>query len=116
LDCFKEIEREFDQVRRFLKNEQNRDATVETVSKCTDVSIKRITHFIRDGRIYGEDFPNLGYPCAYCGKLIKKQFLCNSCFEDLSFDIAQSIRKEELNGNQQIPFKESQYWRVKQEK
>lgn len=120
LDCYKEIELEYDRVIEFLKSDQNRDATVEKVSKSTNVSIKRITSFIQDGRIYAEDFPNLGYSCAYCGKLIKKQILCNGCFENLSSDIDQSLKQEEfvhqILRNQQTVFKESQYWRLKKEK
>jgi flagellar operon protein (TIGR03826 family) len=120
LDCYQEMELEFDRVTKFLKSEQNRDATVEKVSKCTNVSIKHITNFILDGRIYAEDFPNLGYPCAYCGKLIKKQLLCNSCFENLSRDIVQSLRKDEyvnqILQKQKEHFNESQYWRLKKEK
>jgi len=114
------MELEFNRVTKFLKLEQNREATVETVSKCTNVSVKRIAHFIREGRIYAEDYPNLGYPCAYCGKLIKKQLLCNSCFENLSREIDESLKKDELVNeilkNQQTTFRESQYWRLKKEK
>ncbi|WP_404330225.1 flagellar protein [Mesobacillus maritimus] len=120
LECYKEMELDFDRVKLFLKSEQNRDATVEKVSMCTTVSAKRIAHFIREGRIYAEDFPNLGYPCAYCGKLIKKQILCNSCFDHLSFDISHSLEKEEyvnqILKNQRSSLKESHYWRLKQGK
>jgi flagellar operon protein (TIGR03826 family) len=116
LDCFKEIEIEFHVVSRFLKDEKNRAATVDWVSKCTDVPVKRIINFIRDGRIYAEDFPNLGYPCTYCGTLIKKQILCYSCFEGLSLEIEYSITKDGVGGNRQTAYQESQYWRLKQEK
>lgn len=120
LDCFKEMELEFERVTNFLKNERNREATVEKVSKATNVSIKQITNFILDGRIYADDYPNLGYPCAYCGKLIKKQLLCNSCFENLSKDIVRSLKEDEfverILQNQQEHFEELQYWRLKKEK
>lgn len=120
LDCYQEIEQEFNIVSKFIKSEENRDATIEKVSESTDVSIKRITDFIRDGRIYAVDFPNLAYPCAYCGKLIKKQVLCNSCFESLASDIDQTFKKEEqvnqILSKQQSHFKEAQYWRLKKDK
>ncbi len=120
LDCFKEIEKQFDRVMKFLKSEQNQNATVEKVSECTMVSIKQITNFIRDGRIYAEDYPNIGYPCTYCGKLIKKQILCKSCFENLSSDIDRSLKQEELVNQilskQRERFKETQFWRLKQHK
>lgn len=120
LDCYKEIEQQFKRVVAFLKIELNRDATIEKVSESTEVSVKRIINFIRDGRIYAEDFPNLGYPCAYCGKLIKKQILCNNCFDNLSSDIDQTLKREELVNQilnkQQLHFNEEQYWRLKQDK
>ena len=120
LDCYKEIEIEFNRVVEFLKNENNHDATIEEVSANTDVQIKRITYFIREGRIFADDFPNLGYGCAYCGKLIKKQVLCNNCFEQLSSDIDRTLKKDELEQeilfNQRSNIKESQYWRLKRDK
>lgn len=94
LDCYHEIEREFNRVEDFLKIEQNRLATLEIVSEQTNVSKKRIANFIRDGRIYADDFPQLGYPCKSCGTLIKRQVLCNDCYEQLVTEIKKSLHKE----------------------
>jgi flagellar operon protein (TIGR03826 family) len=120
LDCYKKIEQEFDRVVKFLKIESNRNATVEIVSENTKVSVKRINSFIREGRIYADDFPNLGYPCAYCGTLIKKQVLCNSCFENLSADIDHSLKTDalvnQILSKQRSHFIESKYWRLRQDK
>ncbi|WP_053360848.1 hypothetical protein [Bacillus sp. FJAT-27251] len=116
LDCFKEMEQQLLRVTEFLAKDKNRDVTVAMISESTEVSVKRIAGFIRDGRIYAEDFPNLGYPCAYCGTLIKKQILCHSCFEGLALEIEHSITKDGVGGNRQTAYRESQYWRLKQEK
>lgn len=92
LDCFKNIEQEFQLVNEFLKNDDNRNADIHEVSHFTNIPVKRIIHFIRDGRIYAEDYPNLGYPCRQCGKLIKRQMLCHSCFDAFSTEIDRTLK------------------------
>ena len=96
LDCYKEIEQEFKLVNDFLKNEKNRNADIHEVSRFTNISVKQIADFIRDGRIYAEDYPNLGYPCRHCGKLIKRQMLCNDCFEGFSSEIDRTLKTDKL--------------------
>lgn len=118
LDCYKEIEADFKEVDAFIKDEANRDATLEELSEATDVSEKRIADFIRDGRIYGEDFPNLGYPCAHCGKVIKRQVLCNSCYQQFSSEINRTLKRDKLADEigRQPQERAGKYWQVKQEK
>ena len=96
LDCYKEIEQEFERVNDFLKNENNRNANIHEVSGFTNISVKQIADFIRDGRIYAEDYPNLGYPCRHCGKLIKRQMLCNNCFDEFSSEIDRTLKTDKL--------------------
>lgn len=86
LDCFNKIEQEYKYVANFL-SEQNRYATIEEVSEQTGVSLKRIANFIRDGRIFAEAYENLGYPCAHCGKVIKRQLLCKVCYDQFIYEI-----------------------------
>lgn len=95
-DCYREMELEYKRVTDFLKSAHNQQATLEMVSDGTDVSAKRIIEFIREGRIYMEDFPNLGYPCAHCGKLIQRQVLCNDCYQQLTHDINKTLNKENV--------------------
>ena len=96
LDCYLEIEHEFKCVADFLEMEQNRHATIEQVSEGTNVSVKQITEFLRDGLIFSEDYPNLGYGCTHCGKLIKRQLLCNGCFIQFSTDVNRTLKRENL--------------------
>lgn len=118
LDCYKEIEADFKKVDAFIKDEANRQATLEELSEATDVSEKRIADFIRDGRIYGEDFPNLGYPCAHCGKVIKRQVLCNSCYEQFSADISRTLKRDKFVDEigRKPQERAGKYWQVKQGK
>lgn len=94
LNCYLEIEQDFKSVDDFLETEQNRYATIEKVSERTKVSVKQIAEFLRDGLIFSEDYPNLGYGCAHCDKLIKRQLLCNECFIQFSTEVNRTLKKE----------------------
>jgi len=96
LDCYREIEHNLNLVADFLEIDQNRYATIEEVSEFTNVSVKQIAEFLRDGLIFSEDYPNLGYRCAHCGKLIKRQLLCNECFNRFSTDVNRTLMQEKL--------------------
>ena len=49
MDCSKEVEEEYNSIAEYLKNEHNRNVTLEDVSASTGVTLKQITNFIRDG-------------------------------------------------------------------
>ncbi|TWT27815.1 flagellar protein [Planomicrobium sp. CPCC 101110] len=119
LECYKKIEEEFELVNGFLKIEDNRLTTLEEVKKATGVSAKRLTEFIRDGRIFAGDYPNLGYPCNRCGKLIKRQILCNSCFDEFATDVNRVLKSEQLAesmGKKTESHKQRGYWHIKNSK
>lgn len=117
LDCYKEIEAEFKMVNEFLKIEANRFANIQDVSLSTNVSVKQIADFIRDGRIYADDLPNLGYPCKHCGKVIKRQILCDDCFKDFSLEIDATMKNDkflEETGRKRVrPKVNAQYWKIR---
>ena len=119
LDCYKEIEQDYKRVDAVLKDERFRFVTIEELSELTEVSVKQIAEFMRDGRIYAEDYPNLGYPCAHCEKLIKRQVLCNECYEQFSSDINLAFKRDKLVDEMNKPkihMKNAQYWQLKNDK
>ncbi len=116
LDCYKEMEQEFKVVNDFLKVEENRFASIEEVSTFTEVAEKRIAEFIRDGRIYVEDYPNLGYGCAHCGTLIKRQMLCKNCFEEFTAEVNKTLKAEKFLEEANRPNEHAQaarYWKLR---
>lgn len=116
LDCYKDMEREFKIITDFLKIEENRFASIEEISAFTDVAEKRIADFIRDGRIYVEDYPNLGYGCAHCGTLIKRQMLCTSCFEEFTSEVNKTLKAEKFLEDANRPYEQEQkarYWKLR---
>ncbi|WP_394121080.1 flagellar protein [Planococcus donghaensis] len=117
LDCYKKIEQDFKVVNDFLKIEANRFANIQEVSRSTEISVRQIADFIRDGRIYADDFANLGYPCKHCGKVIKRQILCDDCYKDFSAEIDATMKNDkflEETGRKRVrPKVNAQYWKIR---
>lgn len=117
LNCYKKIEQEFKLVNDFLRIEANRFADLQEISRATTVSAKQISDFIRDGRIYADDFPNLGYPCKHCGTVIKRQILCDDCYKEFSAEINVTLKNDEFleatGRKRERPKVNAQYWKVR---
>jgi flagellar operon protein (TIGR03826 family) len=100
-NCFKEEEKMYDTVYRFLKKRENRAATMETVINTTGVEEGLLYKWVKKGRIQTKLFPNLGYPCDKCGKIITSGKLCQGCTDGLKKDLKQfeanNEWKEKLN-------------------
>jgi flagellar operon protein (TIGR03826 family) len=98
--CYKEEEKQFEAVYKFLRIRENRAATIPRVVEATGIDEDLLLKFIRTGRLKIATFPNLGYPCDKCGSLIKKGKLCDDCAEDLRKELdffnKEEKRKKEL--------------------
>lgn len=98
--CWKEEEEAYEAVYKFIRKRENRAATIRQVEEATEVEEDLILKFIKTGRLKLTQFPNLGYPCDQCGKIIQKGKLCNSCAEKLRKELeifqAEEERKKEL--------------------
>lgn len=87
-DCLKEIEQEYEKCANYLR--EQRGATIHEVSEATEVSVRQITKFIKEGRISIMDAPNMGYPCEVCGTLIREGNMCESCRARLTRELRQA--------------------------
>ncbi|GEB77205.1 TIGR03826 family flagellar region protein [Sporolactobacillus inulinus] len=87
--CLKKQEAQFEQVYRYIRQQEHRMATVSQVHEATDVSVNLIYQWIREGRLKPSIFQNLGYPCRSCGKMIQSGVLCEDCLKKLEHDIDQ---------------------------
>jgi flagellar operon protein (TIGR03826 family) len=92
-NCIKDIEHQYELCVQYLREE--RRATIQELSDATEVSIKQITRFIREGRISVLDAPNLMYPCEVCGTLIREGHMCDSCRTRLTKELTESIKGKE---------------------
>ncbi|WP_349408641.1 TIGR03826 family flagellar region protein [Pseudalkalibacillus sp. SCS-8] len=85
--CYKEDERLFEIVYKFIRKKANRQASIMEVSKATEVPEKTILRFVKEGRIRASQFPGLSYPCDRCGEGILEGRICNSCNQSLQKDL-----------------------------
>lgn len=93
--CWKEEEASFDKVYKFIRQRENRMATIQQVEEGTGVEEELILKFIKTGRLKVASLPNLGYPCEKCGTIIQKGKLCGSCAEDLRKELDRHTIEEE---------------------
>ncbi|MBP1913367.1 flagellar operon protein (TIGR03826 family) [Lederbergia galactosidilyticus] len=94
-ECYQKEETAYDEVYRFLRKRENRAATIETIAEVTGVEVELLYKWLRKGRLHAAQFPNLGYPCDRCGKLIKEGKLCDSCSTGLKEELTQFEKEKE---------------------
>jgi flagellar operon protein (TIGR03826 family) len=87
--CYRDDEKMYDTVYRFLRKRENRAATIETVIEGTGVDEELLYKWVKKGRIQTKLFPNLGYPCDKCGKIINNGKICKECSDELKKDLQQ---------------------------
>lgn len=109
--CYKEEEKLFEKVYNFLRKRENRTATLAQVVAATEVDEGLIIKWIKKGRIQLLQFPNLGYPCDKCGKLIREGRLCAECNQGLQ----QQLQKLEEERQRQIGNQRMTYYTKKDE-
>jgi flagellar operon protein (TIGR03826 family) len=98
-ECLKEQDRKFDQVYAYIRQQSNRTATVPQVHQATGVATELIYQWVREGRLVTTLFPNLGYPCKSCGKLISEGTLCEDCRRGFECDLEREQAEEKVRHN-----------------
>ncbi|SET09404.1 flagellar operon protein TIGR03826 [Oceanobacillus limi] len=93
-ECYKQEEKDFQTVYRFLKKQVNREATLMEVVEATGVEEKLIIKFIKERRLHTTQFPKLAYPCENCGANIVSGKLCSNCSQGFLSDL-EKFEKEE---------------------
>lgn len=72
--------------------DRNPQATVLEVSKATDVEVKRILDFLKEGRlILGSKNTNISLTCERCGKKILSGRYCESCSRELEKSLKSAL-------------------------
>jgi flagellar operon protein (TIGR03826 family) len=106
--CWKKEEEDFQTINQFMRKRENRAATINQVVEQTGVSEELILKFIKKGRVQLTHFPNLGYPCDKCGRIIRTGKLCENCAGELREDLktfeVEEKRKQELLQRQRKTF------------
>ncbi len=96
--CLKEIELQYERCLQYLK--ENKACKIEELSDATEVSVKQIAKFIREGRISIKNSPNMDYPCDICGTAIRENKICEPCRLRLANDASNVEHSDKLKQEQ----------------
>ena len=110
--CWKQEEEDYNTVYQFMRKRENRAATIEQVVMQTGIKEELILKFIKKGRIQITHFPNLGYPCDRCGRVIRTGKLCEKCTAELREDL-QTFQTEEKRKQELLKREKATYYFAK---
>lgn len=110
--CWKKEEEDFQIINQFMRKRENRAATIEQVVTQTGVKEELILKFIKKGRLQLTHFPNLGYPCDKCGRIIRTGKLCEGCAGELREDL-QTFQEEEKRKQERFRHERKTYYSSK---
>ncbi|TXK80971.1 flagellar protein [Paenibacillus sp. N3.4] len=91
-NCVKDLEQQYEKCVKYLR--EHKGTTINDLSEATEVSIKQITKFIREGRISILHAPNMSYSCEVCGISIRENTICEPCRMKLVKDVRNHTEDE----------------------
>ena len=83
--CEKEVEQQFEEVRAYVK--ENPNSPIKEVSDATNVSVKRILQYVREGKIDATPGMAKDVTCSKCGKPITKGRMCELCIKKVGSEV-----------------------------
>ncbi|WP_088044063.1 hypothetical protein [Bacillus sp. EAC] len=87
-------------VLNYLRQRENRTATIVQVLNATLVTEEWIYEWVRDGKILQRHFPNIGIPCPKCGEnLTDGVSLCSGCKGKLARSLEVEEELDELRSS-----------------
>lgn len=97
--CSQQDEQDFKRVKEYLYD--NPGASMSQVSEALEVSVEKITRYLREGRLeITEDSSNLFLECESCGKAIRSGRFCKDCGKELEKDLIVTARQmNDTSGN-----------------
>ncbi|WP_203363295.1 TIGR03826 family flagellar region protein [Bacillus sp. REN10] len=114
--CAREEEEMYEKVYKFLRQRENRAATIERVVEATGVEEELIHKWMKKGRLHAAHFPNMGYPCDRCGAIISKGKLCLKCTEQIEEDIKRLQKEEKFQHQKEQSERQATYYAVNKKK
>lgn len=94
-DCIEQDEADFQTVKQYIY--EHPLCSLAEVSSETDVAVKKITRFLKEGRLEIVKGSNIFIECESCGKQIKSGRFCKSCSDSLGSQM-ESAGKENEEG------------------
>lgn len=94
-NCEKIEEEDFKKVKEFVN--ENDEATLDMIVKETEVSLKRVNKFIREGRLEISRGLRDAFRCESCGAQIHTGKYCEKCFTSIKTDLVEALRPPDEN-------------------
>lgn len=94
-DCFEADEMDFKKVREYLDGHPG--ASTMEVSVQTEVDVKTITRFLREGRLEAEGVTVIDsdLACEKCGKAIGSGRYCDDCLKKMQIELKEAAQRLE---------------------
>ena len=105
-DCVKAEEQNFEEVRAYVKEYPNR--SINEVSEATNVSVKRILRYVREGKLEATAGLQSDIKCSKCGIPISSGRMCKKCVAAVGAQIGEmkpeTVSKETAKTDNQRMF------------
>lgn len=86
--CRQKDEDDFQNVKKYIY--QHRGASMKEISEACEVSIEKITRFLREGRLEIKEDSNIILECENCGQPIKTGKYCQECSKKLERELSRA--------------------------
>jgi len=95
-NCYEALEKDYEKCVEHLR--LNKGLNIQQLAEQTEISVKQITRWIKEGRISLMNAPNMSYPCEVCGILIREGHMCDSCKIRLQKEVRNATSGALRNG------------------
>jgi len=81
--CYRKEEAAFQCIYQFLRQRQNREATMQEIIEATCVEEALVIKFLKQNRLRDSEFPQLRYPCEQCSLPVSSGKYCQTCLNEI---------------------------------
>jgi flagellar operon protein (TIGR03826 family) len=96
-ECKEQDEKDFHRIKDFLY--ENPNSTMADISKELNISVRKITRFLKEGRLETKKFKNIVLRCKKCGTPIDNGDYCSKCMLNLRKEMLSSVKQSEKHSN-----------------
>ncbi|MGE5472836.1 MAG: TIGR03826 family flagellar region protein [Ignavibacteriales bacterium] len=86
--CKQKEEDDFQKVKKYIY--ENRSSSMKEISEACEVSVEKITRFLREGRLEIKEDTNIILECENCGGPIKTGRFCAECSKKLERELSRA--------------------------
>lgn len=96
LSCRKLEEEDFQKVKTYLY--KNSGASMQQVAEETEVPVKKIIEYLRQGKLETKDNENFVLGCEKCGEPIKSGHYCEKCTKEVHDNLSGAVKSLKPSG------------------